>query len=357
MSTYIIAEAGVNHNGSVDLAMALVKAARQAGADAVKFQTFTASLVATQSASKAPYQVDPDRQMESQAEMLRLLELNEDAHRALVRHCQELGIQFLSTPFDLAALDLLTTRLDVSELKLASGEITNSELLLRAAQSKKPIILSTGMSTLGEIEAALAVLAFGYLSLSERPGQTAFHAAFCSNAGQQELRERVTLLHCTTEYPAPFAAVNLRAMTSLALAFGLRVGISDHTPGIAVPLAAVAMGATMVEKHFTLDRHLPGPDHKASLEPDELAKMIEGIRQVEQALGSPLKRPAHCELNNRQIARRSLVATRPIGRGEMFSEQNLGAKRPGGGMSPMLYWDLIGSQARREYQADELIVA
>ena len=303
----------------------------------------------------ADYQIRQTNVSETQLDMLTRLELDEAAHATLINYCDAVGIQFLSTPFDRESLDLLVRRFDLSRIKLASGEITNAPLLLWTAQSGKPVILSTGMATLGEVEAALSVLAFGYMGRKERPTFQGMQEAFCSEEGQALLRERVTLLHCTTEYPAPLGDVNLRAMQTLQRAFGLRVGYSDHTQGVSVPIAAVALGATIIEKHFTLDRSLAGPDHQASLEPDELSQMVRAIREVEVALGSDIKRPMPSELTNRIVARKSLVAARDILKGETFTEENLGMKRPGGGMSPYRYWDYLGRMAERNYSADEVI--
>lgn len=351
-STYIIAEAGVNHNGSLELAKKLIQAAADAGADAVKFQTFKADRLVSRSAPKAEYQQRATGSCESQYEMIRKLELDEQAHETLIRHCATCGIEFLSTPFDLESLELLTARFDISRIKVPSGDITNAPLLLGIARTGKPVLLSTGMSTLGEIEDALGALAFGALGQGT-PSRAAFRAAYCSAAGGALLKERVTLLHCTTEYPAPLADVNLRAMDTLRNAFALPVGYSDHTEGIAVPIAAAALGAAVVEKHFTLGRTLPGPDHRASLEPDGLRRMVAGIRDVEQALGCAKKQPAPSELSNLAVARKSLVAARAIAMGEIFTTENLTAKRPGGGLSPMFYWELLDRTARRNFSADE----
>jgi len=349
---FVIAEAGVNHNGSLDLAFRLIDAAKEAGADAVKFQTFTTAGVVVKSAAKAEYQKKATGDGESQFEMIKKLELDGDQHRKLVLRCKEQGILFLSTPFDLPSLALLL-ELGVPRLKLPSGEITNPRLLKKAASSGLPIILSTGMSTLGEVEAALAGLASGYL---EAAGQTLAPAeALLSSEGQSAVAAKVTLLHCTTEYPAPYADVNLRAMTTLHQAFGLPVGYSDHTPGIAVCIGAVALGASVVEKHFTMDRNLPGPDHAASLEPVELREMIKGVRAVELALGHARKLPAPSERKNRDVARRSIVAALPIKKGETLTAAHLTAKRPGTGISAMRIDEWVGKVANRDYAADELL--
>jgi len=355
-SVYIIAEAGVNHNGSMEIACRLIDLAADAGADAVKFQTFKAEEVVTRSASKAPYQEALTPTGESQLEMLEKLQLNELQHEELVRHCRFRHIEFLSTPFDLDSVDLLVHRLNVSRLKIASGEITNAPLLLKAARTGKDIILSTGMSNLGEVETALGVLAFGYSERYKEASRSAFRESYCSPEGQKVLREKVTLLHCTSEYPAPFKDINLRSMDTLQQAFSLKVGYSDHSSGLVIPIAAAAMGAAVVEKHFTLDRNLPGPDHKASLEPDELKEMVKSIRQVEMALGSPTKIMSPAEARNRSIVRKSLVASEAISRGETFTEKNVSIKRPGTGLAPEYYWELIGQKANRDYAPDDQVI-
>jgi len=355
MSTFIIAEAGVNHNGDISLAKQLIDIAADAGADAVKFQTFQADQVVSRHAPKAEYQTQTTGKMESQLEMVRKLELSTSDHEVLISHAQFRGVQFLSTPFDVPSLHLLTRDFGLKTIKIPSGEITNAPFLLEIARSAENIILSTGMSTLAEVEAALGVLAFGFKTDKAIPQRGDFEQAFASDQGQQELRDRVTLLHCTTEYPAPFAEVNLRAMDTLAAAFGLPVGYSDHTPGIHVSLAAVARGARIIEKHFTSDRSLPGPDHQASLEPQELNQLVQQIREIEQALGDGIKRPTASEWKNREVARKSLVAAKAIGAGEVFTEENLTCKRPGTGVSPFSYWQTIEQVATRSYDIDETL--
>ncbi len=354
-STYIIAEAGVNHNGSLEIAKKLIEVAADAGADAVKFQTFKADKLVSSSALKAEYQTRTTDATETQFAMIRKLELDEAAHDILIGHCKLCGIEFLSTPFDEDSVDLLAGRFNLARIKIPSGEITNAPLLLKIAESAKPVILSTGMSSLGEIEDALGVLAFGYLKCGEWPSIKGFHSAYSSEVGQSMLQRHVTLLHCTTEYPAPYEDVNLKAIDTLRAAFALPVGFSDHTAGIAVAIAAVARGAVIIEKHFTLDRNLPGPDHKASLEPTELKEMVKSIRLVEQALGSPLKMPSPSELKNIAVARKSLVAQCPIAQGEVFSNANLTAKRPGNGVSPLRYWEFVNKPANKSYQKDEMV--
>lgn len=352
---FVIAEAGVNHNGSIDMALRLVDVAADAGTDAVKFQTFRSEAVVSRFAGKAEYQKSTTGAAESQLDMVKNLELSAEAHHAVLKRCRRRAIRFLSTPFDAGSADFLVMKLGMEVIKIPSGEVTNGPLLLHLARFGRPVILSTGMSTLGEIEEALSVLTFGYLRPSIRPSRTAFREAYFSHEGQAALRAKVVLLHCTTEYPAPYAEVNLAAMDTLRSAFGLPVGLSDHTAGISVPIAAVAKGAVVVEKHFTLDRALPGPDHRASLEPAELTAMVAGIRQVEAALGDGLKCPSASELKNMPIARKSLVAARDIKAGETFSEDNLTAKRPGSGISPMGYWEWQGRRAGRDFREDEPI--
>lgn len=355
-SVYIIAETGVNHNGSIEMAKQLIDVAAEDGADAVKFQTFKAEKVISRHAPKAEYQKRTTAETESQLEMVKKLELDEQAHRVLIEHCRLRKVQFLSTPFDFDSIDLLADTFDLPCLKIASGEITNGPFLLKAARTGKRIILSTGMSTLGEVEEALGALAFGYTRSSENASLKGFRDAFQSEEAQRVLKENVRLLHCTSEYPAPFEEVNLAALETLRLAFGLPVGLSDHTLGIAVSIAAVALGASIIEKHFTLNKTLPGPDHKASLEPHELREMVKSIRQVETALGSSMKISTRSENKNRDIARKSLVAAKAIQKGDIFSPDNLAIKRPGSGISPMCYWDLLGKRSDKDYSEDELII-
>ena len=352
---FVIAEAGVNHNGSLALARRLVEEAARAGAGAVKFQTFRAERLVCREAPKADYQKRSTGRSGSQFEMLKALELSEADHRILAGLCSRRGIRFLSTPFDAESLRFLVDDIHVPLLKLGSGEITNAPLLLEAGRARRPLILSTGMSTLPEVRRALAVLAFGYSRRGEPTLNGSFERALRDPRGLAALRRRVTLLHCTTEYPAPVAEANLRAMDTLREEFGLEVGLSDHCEGIAVSLAAVARGASVIEKHFTLDRNLPGPDHRASLDPEGLRLLVEGIRQVEASLGSGRKRPTPSERKNLPVARRSLVAARTIWKGEPFTESNLAVKRPGTGRSPFDYWSLLGKRARRSYRPDERI--
>lgn len=350
---YVIAEAGVNHNGSIELGCKLIDVASEAGADAVKFQTFKAKSLAVREAPTADYQARHGET--SQFDMLKRLELDSQSHFELLKHCKEKKIEFLSTPFDVDSLRFLVEKVGVSRIKLSSGDITNGPLLLASAQTGLPVILSTGMSTLAETEMALGILAFGYTASGDVPSSEAFERAFHSERGQKALRDRVTLLHCTTEYPAPLEDINLRAMKTMGDSFGMPVGYSDHSKGISIPVAAAALGAEVVEKHFTLDRNLPGPDHMASLEPDELKRMVRSIREVEIALGSSLKRPAASEMGHMAVARKSLVAACDIRRGETFSEDNLAVKRPGNGISPVHYWAWLGRIADQDYVEDDQI--
>lgn len=355
MRTYIIAEAGVNHNGSLEMALQLVDTALEAGVDAIKFQTFKADKLVTKNAPKAKYQQQTSGENESQYEMLKRLELSEADQKTILEYCGEKGIQFISTPFDLDSVELLTKTFNLPLIKVSSGDLNNAPLLLKIAKSAKSVILSTGMSTLGEIEDALGVLAFGYLGQGEKPSMENFRQAYISPAGQQVLAEKISLLHCTTEYPAPFAEVNLLVIETLRQAFGLKVGFSDHTSGIAIALAAVSRGAEIIEKHFTLDCNLPGPDHKASVEPQELQLMVKSIKEIEAALGSPIKTPSMTELKNLTVARKSLVAAEAIVQGAVFTEQNLVVKRPGTGISPYYYWDKLGKKAERNIGEGENI--
>ncbi|MDO8652928.1 MAG: N-acetylneuraminate synthase [Undibacterium sp.] len=327
----IIAEAGVNHNGDLGLAKQLIDVAADAGADIVKFQTFSANRLVTREAKKADYQTQTTDGKESQYEMLRRLELSADMHHELIAHCAARDIGFFSTGFDIESLDLLVS-LGQEHFKIPSGEITNLPYLRHIGRLGKAVILSTGMATLGEIEAAIDVL--------EQAGTS---------------RASMTVLHCTTEYPTPMAEVNLRAMQSIHTAFGVTVGYSDHTRGIEVAIAAVAMGASVIEKHFTLDRNMPGPDHKASLEPDELNAMVAAIRNIEIALGDGIKRLTPSEVKNKPVARKSLVASTAISAGDLFSVANIAAKRPGTGLSPMRWDEVMGRTATRNFVADELI--
>ncbi|MCE2594058.1 N-acetylneuraminate synthase [Motilimonas cestriensis] len=355
--TLIIAEAGVNHNGDEKLAFELVDAAYQAGADIVKFQTFKAKNLVTADAKQAEYQVANTQKQESQLAMLSRLELSYDAHHQLVKHCESLGIEFLSTAFDSESLDFLVNDLGLTRLKIPSGEITNAPLVLEHAKTGCDLIVSTGMATLSEIEAVLGVIAFGYIAdKTATPSELAFQQAYASEAGQQALKQKVTVLHCTTEYPAPMAEINLKAMDTLERAFELPAGYSDHSEGITIPIAAVARGAVLIEKHFTLDKNMDGPDHKASLEPQELAAMVKAIRQVEVALGVGVKSPTVSEVKNKAVARKSLVAAEDIKHGEKFTKENLTIKRPGSGVSPYRYWELLDKKASHAYQSGDLIV-
>ncbi|MEE0974523.1 MAG: N-acetylneuraminate synthase [Muribaculaceae bacterium] len=330
--TVIIAEAGVNHNGSLEMAKKMVDAAADAGVDYVKFQTFCSELLVTASAAQADYQRrEAQSEDSSQLAMLRKLELSHADHLALVDYCKQKGVKFLSTAFDLPSVDFLDG-LGVDFWKVPSGEITNLPYLCKIAATRRPIVMSTGMSDLDTVKESLDFL-----------------------LGEGAERKDITLLHCNTEYPTPFADVNLNAMITLRNELGVATGYSDHTLGIEVPVAAVALGAEVIEKHFTLDRNLPGPDHKASLLPDELKAMVSAIRNIEKALGTGLKRVTDSEAKNIVAARKSIVAAVAIKAGEVFTEENLTVKRPGNGLSPMKWYDVVGRQASRDYQPDEPI--
>jgi N-acetylneuraminate synthase len=355
--TRIIAEAGVNHNGDEKLAFQLIDAAFEAGADVVKFQTFRAANLASKGAKQAKYQAENSGKEESQLEMLSRLELNFDVYQKLAAYCSNLGIEFLSTAFDDESLLFLVKDLKLKTLKIPSGEITNAPFVLKHAQTGCDLIVSTGMASLSEIEAALGVIAFGYTAdASENPTTESFQTAYLSAEGQNALRRKVTLLHCTTEYPAPMHDINLNAMSTMSAAFGLATGYSDHSAGITVPIAATALGAVLIEKHFTLDKTMEGPDHKASLEPNELRQMVVAIHSVRDAMGDGVKGPRLSELKNKAVARKSLVAAGDIVAGEPFTASNITIKRPGNGITPYLYWDFIGKTARRSYSEGDLIL-
>lgn len=328
-SIFIIAEAGVNHNGDMKLAKKLVDAAKSAGADAVKFQTFKAECLVSKTAQKAEYQKQAAEAEESQLEMLKKLELTYSGFKELKEYCAQKGIVFLSTAFDLDSIDFLES-LEIPIFKVPSGEITNLPYLIKIAGTGKPVILSTGMSDLEEVEWALKVL-------------------------RENGAGAITLLHCNTQYPTPFENANLLAMPALKERFGVAVGYSDHTLGIEAPIAAVALGAAVIEKHFTLDKNLEGPDHKASLDPQELTAMVTSIRNIEAALGDGIKKPSASEMLNKPAARKSIVAKRNIAKGEIFTENNLTIKRPGNGISPMRWFEVLGTSAARDFCEDELI--
>ena len=325
----IIAEAGVNHNGSLELAKKLVDEAKECGADIVKFQTAKLDSLVSKFAQMADYQKENIGKEESQKEMLKKLLLTFDEFVELSQYCKDVGVKFLSTPFDLESIEFLDS-LDIDIWKIPSGEITNYPYLVAIAKTNKPIILSTGMCRMDEIEAALNVL-------------------------KENGAKDITILHCTTEYPAPYNEINLNAMNTIRDSFGYPVGYSDHSDGIEVPIAAVAMGASVIEKHFTLDKNMEGPDHKASLEPKELKAMIDSIRKIEVSLGDGVKQPTKSEAKNISVARKSIVAKRPIIKGEVFTEENLTTKRPGSGISPMKWKEVIGTVAIRDFEEDELI--
>ena len=328
---FIIAEAGVNHNGSIELAKKLIDVAVEAKVDAVKFQTFKAENLVSKNAQKADYQKQTTNKEESQFDMIKKLELDVDTHKELISYCRSKNIMFLSTPFDHDSIELLND-LGLEIFKIPSGEITNLPYLRHIGRLDKKVILSTGMANIGEIEDALNILI---------------------NAGTK--KENITVLHANTEYPTPMEDVNLKAMVTIGNTFDIAFGYSDHTLGIEVDIAAVALGASCIEKHFTLDCTMEGPDHKASLEPDELKAMVKAIRNIELALGSVIKKPSNSELKNKSIARKSIVAKKDIKKGEILSENNLAIKRPGNGISPMRWDEIVGTIATKDYKEDELI--
>jgi len=329
LSVYIIAEAGVNHNGDLELAKKMIEVAKESGVDAIKFQTYQAEKLVTVKSKKAEYQEKNTGKAEGQLEMLKKLQLSQNEFVELKQHCRGVGIEFLSTPFDLESIDFLY-QLGICKWKIPSGEITNLPYLIKVAKTQLPVILSTGMATLQEVAEAVDVL--------KKYGST-----------------EIALLHCTTEYPAPYEEINLKAMLTMQQEFKLPTGYSDHTMGIEIPIAAVAMGAVIIEKHFTLDRSMDGPDHKASLEPDQLKAMVEAIRHVEAALGDGIKQPSYSEIKNIDVARKSIVASKSVSKGELFTEENLTVKRPGDGISPMKWFEVLGKKAARDFEEDELV--
>lgn len=353
-TVYIIAEAGVNHNGQRDLALALIDAAAEAGADAVKFQTFEAEKLASRNAPKAAYQKARTEAGESQVAMLKKLELPREWHVELQAYSHRRGIEFLSTAFDTDSLNFLAG-LGMPLFKVPSGELTNGPLLWQFARTGKPLVLSTGMATLSEVEQGLAIVAHALNADAEPADMLEVWRGWSRQDYRASLNGHVTLLHCTSQYPTPFNEVNLRAMDTLKNAFGLEVGYSDHTEGILVPVAAVARGAKVIEKHFTLDRTLPGPDHKASLEPDELQEMVRDIRAMQMLLGDGGKSPQASEWDTRQAARQQVVAARDIAAGAPLQRTDLTTARSGSGLAPTMLWELVGKPASRSFAAGEIV--
>jgi len=328
---YIIAEAGVNHNGNIETAKKLIDVAKNSGADAIKFQTFKAEKIVSLNAPKAEYQLSSTENSETQFQMLKKLELDLSSHIILMDYCRKKEITFLSTPFDLESIDLLCS-IDIEIFKIPSGEITNLPYLKKIGEQKKQVILSTGMANMNEIADALKIL---------------------TDSGTN--KSNITVLHANTEYPTPFEDVNLLAMQTIRKTFDVNVGYSDHTLGIEIPIAAVALGATIIEKHFTLDKYMEGPDHKASLEPHELKAMVVAIRNINKAMGNGIKEPSNSEFKNINIARKSIVASCIIKKGDVFTENNITTKRPGSGISPMLWYNVIGKKAKTDFQEDDII--
>lgn len=352
--TFVIAEAGVNHNGSLAMALDLVRVAAEAGADAVKFQSFRSEELVSPDVQQCDYQAR-NAKAATQYEMLRGLELDEAAHLAIAEACRGAGIEFMSTAFDPISLDFLVERTGIRRIKIPSGELTNPVLLLAAARKGLPLIVSTGMADLAEIEAALKIIAFGLVHRNGEPSRQRISDAYAAGEGRTALARNVSLLHCTTAYPTPPEHINLRAMATMAEAFHLPVGLSDHSEGTVVSIAAAALGAVIIEKHFTLDRNLPGPDHAASLKPDELSAMIAGIRAVAHAQGDGRKAPTPVEIDNRSLVRRVLVAARDIAEGEILTTDAIALKRAGDGISAMEMWSHLGQPARRQYRENERI--
>lgn len=349
----IIAEAGVNHNGVLDNAMTLVDVAIDAGADAVKFQLFEADKLVKKNTPMANYQQENTNRQDSQYDLLKQLELSRADFIAIGQYCKKRGIELIVTPFDEDSVDFLAKELKVNIIKVSSGDLNNAPLLLKIAQTGLPVILSTGMACLNEVQQALGALAFGYFNHSDSPSSSSFALAFC--AYREHLQDKVTLLHCTSEYPAPCDAINLNAIHTLYENFNVPVGFSDHSAGIHIPIAAVSLSVCMIEKHFTLDKNMPGPDHKASLDPVELKDMVRSIRDVSKAMGDGKKVLMPCEMDNRLKVRKSIVARQPIRAGESFTEKNLTIMRPGEGMAPVNYWDLLGRTAQQDYANGENI--
>lgn len=350
--TFVIAEAGVNHNGCLNLAKKLVDAAAQAGADAVKFQAFKPDQLASPDVKKAEYQLQRTERSESQLEMLRRLQLDEEAHLVVMDYAKTRGIEFLSSPFDIQSLDMLLS-MRISRIKIPSGEITNGPLLWRIGRARCPIIISTGMSDIHDIQMALDLLSYAALNEGFPSSRHSFKDYRTCSTASKWLRESLTLLHCTSEYPTPYCDVNLRAMQHLEQHFGVSVGLSDHSRGISVPIAAVAIGASVLEKHITLGKNMEGPDHAASLEPYEFSEMVRRIREVEESLGVARKEPTVSEIATRKVVRKRLVAASSIAEGQILTSENLTSRRVSRGISPMYYWDLLGKEAPKDYGLGE----
>jgi len=355
---FVIAEAGVNHNGCIDLAYELVDAAVYSGADAIKFQTFKTGDVLTKSVEKAKYQKRLTDESESQYEMIKKLELNYDQFSDIKKYCDDKGIKFMSTAFDLDSVKFLSDNLSLDTLKIASGEITNGPLLLTIGRTDCNIILSTGMSTLSEIRDALAVIAYGFLdktSMSDNITYENIYGAYGSELGRKFLRNKVLLMHCTTEYPALYSEINLNAMLTMKNEFGLRVGYSDHSNDLLVPVVSASIGAEIIEKHLTLDKGMKGPDHAASIEPEMFRQLVNDVRNVRVILGSEDKKPVESEIKNKKIARKVLVASSKINEGDLFTDENMAVKRAGLGVSPMKFWDYVGKVSDKCYFPDDVI--
>jgi len=353
--TFIIAEAGVNHNGDMALARELIDIAVTAKADAVKFQTFITKNVISRYAEQAAYQIENTGKVESQLDMVKRLELTHEEFHELYLYCREKGIAFMSTAFDRPSLEFLMTRCEMPVVKIPSGEVTNALYLYETARYRRPMVLSTGMASLNEIGTALAVLSYGWTHDTPPNSLQQCLDYFATTEGRSALKGQISILQCVTEYPAPAADTNLRAMETIRATYDVPVGLSDHSLGIHIPVAAVALGATVIEKHYTIDKNMPGPDHKASLSPQELTDMVHQIREVEQALGNGIKTPQASEVKNIAIARRSLIAGKDIAAGETLTPDNLVCKRPGGGISAIYYFDYLNKNAASNVDEDRYV--
>ena len=351
---FIVAEVGVNHNGSLKIAKKLIDAAKSSGANAVKFQTFHSETLVTKKASKASYQKKRTLKNESQYQMLKKLELSKEKHKELLKYCKKKRIEFMSTAFDINSLEFLSNELNLKKYKISSSEITNTPLLIEFARKKRHIILSTGMSNIKEIELALGAIAFGFLKLS-KPGKEKFIQAYQSKEGKKFLNKYVSLLHCTSDYPAKINNLNLNCIKTLKNKFRLNVGYSDHSLGTIASLIAVAMGATIIEKHITLDKNLPGPDHSASLDIEEFRDLVKQIKIVEKIKGSYEKKPTKNELKIKKLVRKSIHASKKIKKGDLFSKNNITTKRPGNGLDPSKIWDFMGRESSKDFNKDEKI--
>ena len=356
MSTFIIAEAGVNHNGSLERALKMVKVASDSGANSIKFQSFKASRIVTMNVKKAQYQQFNTKKFKNQYDMIKSLELTPKMHEKIINECCKQKIEFLSTPFDIESLIMLTNDFGIKKIKISSGDITNAPLLINTGYFADEIILSTGMSNLNDIKNGLKAISFGIMDYQyEKCNSKSLNEAFLEMKNNELIRKKIKLLHCTTEYPAPLNELNLKAIKTLKKKFNLKVGYSDHTLGINASIGAVALGAEIIEKHFTLNKSLKGPDHKSSLNPKEFCSLVKGIKEVEKTLGNGEKKISPSEKKNINIARKFIVASKPIVKGEKFSRDNITFKRSGGGISPFEFWNLLKCKAKKNYKYEDII--